>query len=83
MFTLSFCLIGMNTGDLYNGINCVNGNITYQRTKTKNRRSDKTEISIRIEPEVLPLIEKYRDLTGDEFLTFIDTIRILAFSITP
>ncbi|MDR1202421.1 MAG: hypothetical protein LBL58_12470, partial [Tannerellaceae bacterium] len=35
--------------------------ITYNRIKTKNRRADKAEISIKIEPEIKKLIEKYRD----------------------
>lgn len=72
VFLLSFYLIGMNAVDLYNCKSCCykNGRITYQRTKTKNRRSDKAEISIKVEPEVLPLMEKYKDPTGERVFKF-------------
>lgn len=51
MYLLSFMLIGMNEVDIFNCDNCrdaKDGRITYQRTKTKNRRSDKALISIKI-----------------------------------
>lgn len=70
VFTLSFYLIGMNTADLYN-CDCISdGRITYQRTKTKNRRDDKAEISVKIEPEAMPLIEKYLDKTKRRVFKF-------------
>lgn len=70
VFALSFFLIGMNTADLYN-CDCISdGRITYQRTKTKNRRTDKAEISVKIETEVMPLIEKYLDKTGRRVFKF-------------
>lgn len=70
MFVLSFALIGMNSVDLYN-CDCIkDGRIIYQRTKTKNRRQDRAEISIKIEPEILPLIEKYKDTTGERVFNF-------------
>ena len=58
VFLLSFALVGMNAVDLYFCTDCKNGRITYQRTKTKNRRADKAEISIRIEPEIQALVDK-------------------------
>lgn len=70
LFLLSFGLVGMNAIDLYTCRDCKNGRITYQRTKTKNRRSDKAEISIKIEPEIQPLIDKYRDPTGERVFNF-------------
>lgn len=70
VFALSFFLIGMNTADLYN-CDCISdGRITYQRTKTKNRRSDKAEISVKIEPEAMPLVEKYLDKTRHRVFKF-------------
>ncbi len=39
VFLLSFCLIGMNAVDLYTCTDLKKGRITYQRTKTKNRRA--------------------------------------------
>lgn len=67
---LSFFLIGINTVDLYNCTGIQNGRLIYNRTKTKNRRQDRAKIDIRIEPEVLPLIEKYRDPTGVRLFEF-------------
>ena len=66
MFFLSFYLVGINAIDIYNLENKIkNGRITYQRSKTKDKRSDKAEISIKIEPEALQFIEKYIDITGE------------------
>lgn len=70
MFLLSFCLVGMNAIDLYNCTDCKNGRITYNRTKTKNRRMDKAEISIKIEPEIQSLVDKYRDPSGERVFRF-------------
>lgn len=64
VFLLSFGLVGMNAVDLYYCDNYKNGRITYQRTKTKNRRSDKAEISIKVETEIKALFDKYRDPKG-------------------
>lgn len=71
VYLLSFFLVGMNSIDLFylDSID-KNGRITYNRSKTKGRRSDKARISIKIIPEVLPLIEKYKDLTGERVFNF-------------
>ena len=37
-FILSFCLMGMNSVDLFSATNYKNGFIKYNRTKTKDRR---------------------------------------------
>ena len=70
VFILSFCLWGTNAIDLYECTNYKNGRITYCRSKTKNVRDDKAEISIKIEPEVIPLVEKYKDKTGKRVFCF-------------
>ena len=70
VFLLSFMLMGMNAVDLYHATDCKGGRITYQRTKTKNRRADKAEISVLIPTEALPLVEKYRDPTGERVFKF-------------
>ena len=70
MFLLSFCLVGINAIDLYNCTDCKDGRITYQRTKTKDRRVDKAEISIKIEPEIQALVDKYRDPSGERVFKF-------------
>lgn len=70
IFLLSFGLVGMNATDLYHCTDCNDGRITYQRMKTKNRRADKAEISIRIEPEIQALVDKYRDPSGERVFRF-------------
>lgn len=70
MFILSFALIGMNSVDLYNCTDYKDGFITYQRTKTKNRRQDKAEITIEVQPQILPLFEKYRDKSDERVFDF-------------
>ncbi|GHT16162.1 transposase [Bacteroidia bacterium] len=61
MFVLSFGLIGMNAADLYNCDEYNNGRITYKRKKVTNRRADKAKISIKVEPELQELVNRYRD----------------------
>lgn len=59
-FRLSFCLMGMNSADLYNATTLIDGTIIYNRTKTKDRRSDKAEIHVDVQPCIIPLVDKYR-----------------------
>ena len=60
----------MNEADLYTCTDCKGGRLTYQRAKTRSRRSDKAEISIKIEPEAKALLEKYKDPTGERVFNF-------------
>lgn len=69
-FILSFCLIGMNSTDLYNCSENKKGNITYKRMKTFTRRADKAEISVAVQPEIKELIKKYKDKTGKRVFNF-------------
>ena len=69
-FILSFCLIGMNSADLYNCSELEDGVITYYRTKTKDRRLDKAKMQVSIPPMVMPLIQKHRDCTGKRIFNF-------------
>ena len=69
-FILSFCLMGMNSADLYNATDLKNGTITYNRTKTKARRLDGAKMQVDIPKIVMPLIEKYRDKTGKRIFNF-------------
>lgn len=59
-FMLSFCLMGMNSADLYNAVDFDGEYITYYRTKTKDRRNDQAKMIVRVHPLIQPLIEKYR-----------------------
>lgn len=69
-FILSFCLIGMNSADLYNATEMVGNTIIYNRTKTKARRLDGAKMMVDIPKIVLPLIEKYKDQTGKRLFNF-------------
>ena len=65
MFMLMFYLIGINAVDLFTAKadQLVNGRLEYVRTKTRN--SSKEQYSVKVEPEAMALIEKYR---GEKYL---------------
>lgn len=69
-FILSFCLMGINSADLYNATEMVNNTIIYNRTKTKDRRLDNAQMKVDIPKIALPLIEKYRDKSGERLFNF-------------
>lgn len=72
VFLISFMLVGTNTVDLFGmpASSIKNGRITYNREKTSDRRRDDAQISIRIEPEVKVLIDKYRATQGGKAFNF-------------
>lgn len=59
-FKLSFCLMGMNSADLFNAAQFDGKTIIYNRTKTRDRRADNAEIHIDVPECILPLVNKYR-----------------------
>jgi hypothetical protein len=59
-FRLSFCLMGMNSADLYYADKLKDNTIIYDRMKTKDRRRDKAEIHVKITDYIKPLVEKYK-----------------------
>ena len=59
-FRLSFCLMGMNSADLYFADRLEDNVIIYDRMKTKDRRRDKAEIQVKITDYIKPLVEKYK-----------------------
>ena len=71
-FMLSFMLIGMNAADLYDApASAFDGErITYKRKKTRTRRDDEAEISVKVEPEVIHLVENCRDPKGERLFRF-------------
>ncbi|GCB33434.1 phage integrase SAM-like domain-containing protein [Bacteroides faecalis] len=69
-FILSFCLMGMNSADLYNATEITGNTIIYNRTKTKDRRLDKAQMKVDVPKLVQPLIEKYKDNTGKRLFNF-------------
>lgn len=69
-FILSFCLMGINSADLYNATLLRDNRLVYCRTKTKERRLDKAKMEVVVPDMVLPIIEKYRDTTGQRLFRF-------------
>lgn len=69
-FILSFCLMGINSADLYNATEMEGNTIVYNRTKTKDRRLDKAQMKVDVPRLVLPLVEKYKDKTGKRLFNF-------------
>lgn len=69
-FILSFCLMGINSADLYNATEMRGNTIIYNRTKTKARRLDGAKIMVDIPKIVQPLIDKYKDSTGKRLFNF-------------
>ena len=59
-FILSFCLMGMNSVDMYEAKEYTNGTIKYKRAKTKDRRSDEAYIEVKVHPFVKNLMDKYK-----------------------
>ena len=69
-FILSFCLIGINSADLYNATKMRGNTIIYNRTKTKARRLAGAKMMVDIPKIVQPLIDKYKDSTGKRLFNF-------------
>lgn len=59
-FRLSFCLMGMNSADLYNATEYDGTTIIYDRTKTKDRRRDNARMQVDITDHIRPIVEKYK-----------------------
>jgi integrase len=76
VFILSFCLMGMNTADLYlcEDLTEQDGKITisYNRAKTSARRTDKARISVDVHPFLVPLFEKYRNPRKGKIFSFVN-----------
>lgn len=70
LFMLSFYTVGMNSIDLYKLDALHNNRIEYNRSKTYRRRDDHAFISIKIEPEAWPLINKYKSKGLDTYFMF-------------
>ncbi|WP_455669675.1 phage integrase SAM-like domain-containing protein [Phocaeicola sp.] len=69
-FILSFCLMGMNSADLYYATEMKGNTIIYNRTKTKARRLDGAKMMVDIPKIIQPLIDKYRDKTSKCLFNF-------------
>lgn len=69
-FIISFCLMGINSADLYNATEMKGSTIIYNRTKTKDRRLDGAKMMVDIPAIIQPIIDKYRDKTGKRLFNF-------------
>ena len=69
---LSFCLMGTNSVDLYNVTTFKGGKLIYERTKTKDRRTDSARIEIDVHPMLLPIFKKYASKDGKHVFSFSD-----------
>ncbi len=70
VFMISFYLLGTNLIDLFEAKRLENGRIVYNRSKTEDRRDDDALISIKVERELLPFLERYADKTGKRVFCF-------------
>ena len=69
-FILSFCMMGINSVDLFNATEYDGNTLTYYRTKTRNRRMDKAKMIVTVPKILHPLFEKYKDATGKRIFNF-------------
>lgn len=69
-FRLSFCLMGMNSADLWAADKLEGRTIVYHRAKTKDRRSDGAEMRVDVPEQIKALFDKYRDASGKRVFCF-------------
>lgn len=69
-FILSFCMMGINSVDLFNATEYDGNTLTYYRTKTRDRRMDKAKMIVTVPKILYPLFEKYKDTTGKRIFNF-------------
>ena len=64
------CLAGINTADIFSlkKKGYSNNIISYNRSKTKNARSDDAYFEIRVPAVLMPVVEKYLDKTDSDYL---------------
>ena len=59
-YILSFCLMGMNSVDLFTCKSLKNNTIRYNRSKTKGRREDEAYIEVKVLKQIKDLMKKYK-----------------------
>lgn len=69
-FRLSFCLMGMNSTDMFSASVLNGSTVVYKRNKTKDRRSDGAEMQVNVPVQIKSLFEKYKDRTGERVFNF-------------
>lgn len=74
-FLLSFALMGINIVDIYEASDLKSDVLTYCRRKTRRRRRDSAMMSIRIEPEIRKIFNKYHSGAKGAVFNFSNTIK--------
>ena len=69
-YRLSFCLMGMNSADLWAAEEYKDGMIVYRRAKTKDRRSDGAEMRVAVPGVIRDVFERWRDVGGRRVFGF-------------
>lgn len=64
LFVLSFAMMGLNIADIFDAPAPDGDVLVYNRHKTRDRREDKAEMRVKIDPRIRTLYEKYRDPSG-------------------
>jgi len=72
VFLISFALMGMNAPDMYSCQAPKDGIIVYNRQKTRDRRTDRAEMRVRIDPLVMRLVSEYAPGSGGRAFRFSD-----------
>lgn len=63
VFMIMFCMMGINIKDLYQIRSTTKGRLEYERSKTETEDNIyRFPLSIKIEPELEPLMKKYSDI---------------------
>lgn len=72
MFFLSYFTAGMNSVDIFNmqKTNLAKGRLSYNRSKTKEKRQDEAFISIAVRPEAMAIIDRYKADKGKSLFNF-------------
>lgn len=60
-FRMSFCLLGMNSADMYTATDYKDGVISYCREKTKDRRNDRAFMQVSVPECIKDVVVRYRD----------------------
>lgn len=69
-FILSFCLMGINSADLFEAATLKGSILIYERAKTRDRRDDSARMEVEIPPIAMSIARKYKDLTGKKVFNF-------------
>ncbi len=70
LYLLSFAFMGINPKDLFEAERVKSGVFIYNRAKVRERRKDKAEHHVKLDPRIMPIIERYKDPTGKRLFNF-------------